>query len=129
LRTSSCNRKLTRHRGPEVESWVGVQDGEAYEKEWPLLPFLALADGAHSVIEEFSYFTLREEATDDKPTTSLFGISCTRQIDARELINRPEDVTRSTVQKAIVVIGNKPQQFTHLKERLSVVTKAWFAQK
>jgi hypothetical protein len=93
------------------------------------LPFLALADGAHAVIEEFSYFTLRKEAADGKPATSLFGISCTRQIDARELINRPEDVTRSTVQKAIVVIGDKPQQFTHLKERLSVVTKAWFAQK
>jgi hypothetical protein len=81
------------------------------------------------VVEEFSYFTLRKEGSDDRAPTSLFGISCTRQVDARELINRPDDVTRSTVQKAIVVIGDKPHQFSHLKERLSIVTKAWFAQK
>lgn len=50
-------------------------------------------------------------------------------MDASQLLNRPADVTRSTVQKAVVVIADSPQYFGVLRERLSVVTKAWFAQR
>jgi hypothetical protein len=78
--------------------------------------------------EDFSYFTLLRPATETAPATSLFGISCTRQMDASQLLKRPADVTRSTVQKAVVVIADSPQYFGVLRERLSVVTKAWFAQ-
>jgi hypothetical protein len=78
--------------------------------------------------EDFSYFTLLRPARDSLPATSLFGISCTRQMDAAALISRPSDVTRSTVQKAVVVIADSPQYFGMLRERLSVVTHAWFAQ-
>ena len=37
-------------RGPEVETWFGVEDGfdPAEEFQWPLLPFMALSDGAHA---------------------------------------------------------------------------------
>ncbi|KAH0551250.1 hypothetical protein GP486_007452, partial [Trichoglossum hirsutum] len=117
--------------GPEVESWFGVEDGSdpAIENEWPLLPFMALSDGAHTATEDFSYFTLRHEAVGEQPASSLFGISCTRQMDANELISRPKDVTRSTVQKAVVVIADSPQFFGYLRERLSMVTNAWFAQR
>ncbi|KAG9971803.1 hypothetical protein KCU78_g23490, partial [Aureobasidium melanogenum] len=89
-------------RGPEVERWVGVDQGydPAIDNDWQLLPFLALSDGAHAATEDFSYFTLVLKST---PERSLFGISCTRQLDSRELLNRPADVTRSTVQKAVVV--------------------------
>ena len=38
-------------------------------------------------------------------------------------------MTRSTVQKAVVVIADSPQSFGMLRTRLSVVTKAWFAQR
>jgi len=79
--------------------------------------------------EDFSYFTLLRPETDMKPATSLFGISCTRQLDSTQLINRPADVTRSTVQKAVVVIADSPQFFGMLRERLSIVTQAWFAQR
>lgn len=79
--------------------------------------------------EDFSYFTLLRPATATGPATSLFGISCTRQLDASQLINRPADVTRSTVQKAVVVIADTPQHFGMMRERLSVVTQAWFAQR
>jgi hypothetical protein len=50
-------------------------------------------------------------------------------MDAAQLISRPSDVTRSTVQKAVVVIAGSPQQFGMLRERLGVVTTAWFAQR
>ncbi|KAI3331406.1 transport protein Avl9-domain-containing protein [Ustulina deusta] len=119
------------HRGPEVERWFGVPEGRdpAVEWDWTLLPFMALSDGAHASAEDFSYFTLVRPATDDSPTTSLFGISCTRQMEAAQLLVRPPDVTRSTVQKAVVVIADTPQFFGMLRERLSVVTSAWFAQR
>ena len=80
-------------------------------------------------MEDFSYFTLRRRATSGNPSSSVFGISCTRQMDANELLNRPADVTRSTVQKAVVAIADSPQSFGHLREKLSMVTAAWFAQR
>ncbi|EDN91731.1 hypothetical protein SS1G_07591 [Sclerotinia sclerotiorum 1980 UF-70] len=118
-------------RGPEVEYWFGAEEGTdpAVENEWPLLPFMALSDGAHASTEDFSYFTLLRPARENLPPTSLFGISCTQQMDASILRNRPADVTRSTVQKAVVVIADSPQFFGMLRERLGVVTKAWFAQR
>ncbi|ROW09689.1 hypothetical protein VMCG_02214 [Cytospora schulzeri] len=118
-------------RGPEVESWYGVPEGAdpSVDYGWGLLPFMALSDGAHASTEDFSYFTLLRPATETEPPTSLFGISCTRQMDSNALLNRPADVTRSTVQKAVVVIADNPQTFGALRERLSVVTYAWFAQR
>ena len=93
-----------------------------------MLPFLALTDGAHCSTEDFSYFTLKHTGG-AKPTT-LFGISCTRQLDSRELIDRPADVTRSTVQKAVVVVADSPTIFLgSVKQQLGAVTQAWFAQK
>lgn len=79
--------------------------------------------------EDFSYFTLLRPEGPTGPSTSLFGIACTRQLDSSQLINRPADVTRSTVQKAVVIIADSPQAFGMLRERLSIVTKAWFAQR
>ncbi|EFQ27644.1 transporter Avl9 [Colletotrichum graminicola] len=118
-------------RGPEVELWFGAAEGvdPAVEYDWGLLPFMALSDGAHLSSEDFSYFTLLRPATATGPATSLFGISCTRQLDASKLLNRPAEVTRSTVQKAVVVIADTPQHFGMMRERLSVVTQAWFAQR
>jgi hypothetical protein len=83
----------------------------------------------HRSTEDFSYFTLLRPAKSNVPARSLFGISCTRQMDASALVNRPADVTRSTVQKAVVVIADSPQFFGVLRERLSVVTNAWFGQR
>lgn len=86
-------------------------------------------DATPSSTEDFSYFTLLRPTTETSSPTSLFGISCTRQIDAAQLLNRPPEVTRSTVQKAVVVIADSPQSFGMLRERLSVVTQAWFSQR
>ncbi|GFF30148.1 late secretory pathway protein AVL9 [Aspergillus udagawae] len=117
-------------RGPEIELCIGEEDIDiAAKNDWSLLPFMALSDGAHASTEEFSYFTLRKKETETAPATSLFGIACSRQLDSNLLINRPADVTRSTVQKAVVVITDTPQSVGQLREKLSVVTSAWFAQR
>ncbi|ORX40483.1 transport protein Avl9-domain-containing protein [Kockovaella imperatae] len=101
-----------------------------------ILPFLALPDGAHLTEEDYSYFhcsyrppngTVAEQ-TDVPVGTTLFGISCNRQLQASELLVRPSDVTRTTVQKAIVVIASQPV-FGPIRDRLGVVTRAFFAQR
>ncbi|KAJ0425905.1 transport protein Avl9-domain-containing protein [Aspergillus carlsbadensis] len=116
-------------RGPEVELCIGPEGTDpAAENDWSLLPFMALSDGAHLSTEEFSYFTLRRKGTDTEPPTSLFGIACSRQIDSKALIYKSPDVTRSTVQKAVVVVTDKPRSLGQLREKLSIVTSAWFAQ-
>lgn len=89
------------------------------------LPFLALPDGAHMRDEDYSYFHLL------CPTVSqstVFGISCNRQISSDQLLNRTADITRSTVQKAIVVLASKPV-FGPIRDKLGVITRAFFAQK
>jgi len=72
--------------------------------------------------EDYTYFNLRHV------DTTLFGISCTRQMASSELLNRPAEVTRSTIQKALVVLARKPV-FGPIREKLGVVTRAWFLQK
>ncbi|KAJ5167003.1 uncharacterized protein N7482_005784 [Penicillium canariense] len=117
-------------RGPEIEHCIGDEGTDpATDNDWSLLPFMGLSDGAHLSTEEFSYFTLRRKETSNAPATSLFGIACSRQIDSNLLINRPPEVTRSTVQKAVVVVTDSPQRVGQLREKLSVVTSAWFAQR
>lgn len=119
-------------RGPEIEHWFGAGDHDpTAENDWQLIPYMALPDGAHQSEEEFSYFSLVHIASEGKDIepTSVFGISCIRQMDASELIYRSEEVTRSAVQKAVVAITDKPQAFSVLREKLGAVTRAWFAQK
>ena len=129
---------LTLCRGPEVESWFGVPENTdpSVDNDWSFLPFMALSDGAHSFEEDFSYFTLRRKLSGEErasstahPHLSLFGMSCTRQLDAKELIDRPDDVTRSTVQKSLVIVTEKPWMFPTWREKLSLVTRAWFLQR
>lgn len=55
-------------------------------------------------------------------------ISCNRQIVSTDLINPGSDVTRSTVQKAVVVLANQPV-FGCIRDKLGVVTRALFAQR
>ncbi|KAH9826079.1 Transport protein Avl9 [Teratosphaeria destructans] len=119
-------------RGPEVEHWIGAEGSDpTAENDWQLIPYMALPDGAHQNEEEFSYFSLVHKAHggQDVEPTSVFGISCCHQIDASALLWKSEDVKRSAVQKAVVAITDRPQSFTALREKLSVVTRAWFAQK
>jgi hypothetical protein len=145
-------------------------EGQAlYDRnDWSLLPFMALSDGAHMMLEDFSYFTLLNKAVspssdtqppsdpadaneasavaESQPSTttstssnaneyvpaagdsSLFGIACTRQIRADRLKRRSADVTRSSVQKAVVVVVKDVRGLGELRTRLGMVTEAWFGQ-
>ena len=42
---------------------------------------------------------------------TVFGISCNRQINSTELLNKGAEITRSTVQKAIVILASKVRPF------------------
>ncbi|MBW0466969.1 hypothetical protein O181_006684 [Austropuccinia psidii MF-1] len=90
------------------------------------LPFLALPDGAHLKTEDYSYFHLFLPHISTNST--IFGISCNRQIVSTDLINPGAEVTRSTVQKAVVVLANQPV-FGCIRDKLGVVTRALFAQR
>ncbi|CEP63224.1 Avl9p LALA0_S07e05248g [Lachancea lanzarotensis] len=131
-------------KGPEVEYSYGLPEGLEASKLWPYLPFQALPDGSHSFEETFTYFTLVYNKVErcgppaegaatiasDKiqDYTTLFAISCSRQIRTEELLLKGNDVTRSTVQKAIVVVARKPI-FGQIKDKLSIVTNAFFLQR
>ena len=52
-----------------------------------------------------------------------------QQIPADSLKWKSKDVTRSAVQKAVVAITEQPERFSKLREKLSVVTRAWFDQR
>ncbi|KAF9437796.1 late secretory pathway protein avl9 [Entomortierella beljakovae] len=104
----SAKTKLTRLEVPE---------------EWSLLPFLALPDGSHQSDEDFTYFHLPPVKGREDTAATLFGISCNRQVLTKDLVVKTDDVTRSSVQKAVVPI------FGILRQRLAVVTAAWFGQR
>ncbi|KAK0942995.1 hypothetical protein LTR29_005375 [Friedmanniomyces endolithicus] len=147
-------------RGPEISHWFGTSPAGSdplEDKEdnsgWGLIPYMALPDGAHRGVEEFSYFSLvyhgdknrkkdggegageeagqeaGQEVGDSSAGTSIFGISCCQSIPASSLLWKSEDVTRSAVQKAVVALTDQPERFSKLREKLRVVTRAWFAQR
>ncbi|KAF7348255.1 UDENN domain-containing protein [Mycena sanguinolenta] len=109
--------------GPRIE----YSRGDIFEDEEvvKILPFLALPDGAHLSAEDYSYFHLVPSGPN--PTT-IYGISCNQQIAASALLVKMPDVTRSTVQKAVVVLASKPI-FGPIRDKLGVVTTALFHQK
>jgi hypothetical protein len=87
-----------------------------------LLPQLALPDGSHITDSGYVYFTLR----DDKNT--FHCSSCFRQINASELVNKDESVSRSFVQKAVIVLSRLPL-YGEVRAKLQPTTEAFFAQR
>ncbi|RCH83089.1 late secretory pathway protein avl9, partial [Rhizopus stolonifer] len=126
--------------GPIVEHSIPLLPSQTLEEQkvlgkvelpekWSFLPFLALPDGAHQKDKDFAYFHL-PPIHDWVPAgdTTLFGISCNRQIASKDLLVKTPDITRVIVQKAIVVLAKQPI-FGPLREKLAISTASWFAQR
>ncbi|KAJ3158458.1 late secretory pathway protein avl9 [Irineochytrium annulatum] len=67
------------------------------------------------------------EEHDYHPST-LFGLACFRQIAADDLLIKTADMTRSSVQKAVVILAKEPI-LGSVKTKLGLVTQAFFGQR
>lgn len=112
--------------GPRIEFFQG--DIFTDEEVSTTLPFLALPDGAHLSAEDYSYFHLVPSSSLKPNPSTIFGISCNRQIASSSLLVKDPDVTRSTVQKAVVILASEPV-FGPIRDKLGVVTRALFEQR
>lgn len=99
-------------------------------KRWKHLPSLALPDGSHNYEQDYIYFHLEDELGQDteKPNKTVFGVSCYRQINASELLNKDIDVTRNTLQKSVCILSRSPF-YSSLRLKLHSITTAYFEQK
>ncbi|KAJ7369780.1 late secretory pathway protein avl9 [Desmophyllum pertusum] len=100
--------------------------------EWRFLPFLALPDGAHNCEQDTTVFHLPSLSTaavsKQNLQSTIFGISCYKQMDTKDLKIKKEDVTRSTVQKSVCILSSLPL-YGYLKEKLKVATRVYFDEK
>ena len=143
-----CVVDFHHQRGPEIQWWKSNYHPNYTTDLFKNLPFQALPDGSHLFEETFSNFNLAYDFKscksiddlaglndfkgDPRNLKTLFGCSCVRQLKTRELapeeLERNKDITRSMVQKAVVVISRKQPIFTKIKEKLSIVTHSYFQQ-
>ena len=106
--------------------------------EWRFLPYLALPDGCHNYDEDSVYFSLPCPETSKasksvgdgskKLCSVVHGIACCRQLDAKDVLSRTEELTRSTVQKSVCVLSRVPV-FGFIEAKLNLVTHAYFNSK
>ncbi|XP_054727701.1 late secretory pathway protein AVL9 homolog [Anastrepha obliqua] len=89
---------------------------------WKYLPTLALPDGSHNFADDTVFFNLPSLT---EPTESVYGVSCYRQIPIEKLKIRTADMTRSTVQKSIVILARLPI-YGYIEVKLSLITDAFF---
>ncbi|EMP31548.1 Late secretory pathway protein AVL9 like protein, partial [Chelonia mydas] len=109
---------------PPLVSGEG-HDSHSLPEEWKYLPFLALPDGAHNYQEDTVFFHLPPRCGD---RTTIYGVSCYRQIEAKALKVRQADVTRETVQKSVCVLSQLPL-YGLLQAKLQLITHAYFEEK
>lgn len=82
---------------------------------------IKFADGSHQSDEDFTYFHLPPVKSRKDVASTLFGISCNRQILTKDLVVKTDDVTRSSVQKAIVVLATQVlYSYFHLTNNLQL---------
>jgi hypothetical protein len=86
---------------------------------------MCLPDGAHAVTQEFIYFHLPPSPLNSK---TMFGLACFRQIDSKDLLHMTSDVTRTKVQKSVVILSCHPI-LPSLRSKLGLVTMAYFEQR
>ncbi|XP_067648728.1 late secretory pathway protein AVL9 homolog isoform X2 [Haliotis asinina] len=97
-------------------------DSHDVPERWKHLPSLALPDGAHNYVKDTVFFHLPSQ---DGGRKTVYCVSCYRQMDAKDLINKTADVTRSTVQKSVCVLSRLPL-YGLIKAKLELITHAYF---
>ncbi|CAG9096972.1 unnamed protein product [Plutella xylostella] len=91
---------------------------------WRHLPALALPDGSHNYLSDTIFFHLPGLS---EPAHTVYAISCFRQIPLEEVVQKTDDMTRSSVQKSVCVICRYPL-FGRLAVKMELVVRAWFLQ-
>lgn len=103
-----------------------ISGGEVHStetpKEWKNLPSLAIPDGAHNYVKDTIYFHLPAREGYHR---TVHGVACYRQIDSKDLRNRTDDITRSTVQKSVCVLSYLPL-YGLIQAKLELITHAYF---
>ena len=84
------------------------------EEKLNKLAEISLPDGSHLTDSGYVYFTL---ADSDPSKEKWYCISCYRQIKSSDVRNNSLDVSRSFIQKAVVVLSKLPL-FGELRAKL-----------
>ncbi|KAL3831475.1 hypothetical protein ACJMK2_023218 [Sinanodonta woodiana] len=100
----------------------GPVDSNDVPPEWRHLASLALPDGAHNHMQDTIYFHLPARFAHHR---TVYGVACYRQMDAKDLVNKTDDVTRSTVQKSVCVLSKLPL-YGLIQAKLELITHAYF---
>ncbi|XP_065065911.1 late secretory pathway protein AVL9 homolog [Rhopilema esculentum] len=96
---------------------------------WHPLLHISLPDGAHNFENDFTFFQLPQISNQNNvETSSVFGIACFQQISSSELLVKSADVTRTSVQKSVVILLRMPL-FGFIHAKLSLITQAYFNEK
>ena len=88
-----------------------VQRDEDYTYFHLHLPNLLSATSLCSSSTSSLTSTTANDSVTRELNETVFGISCNRQINSTELLNKGAEITRSTVQKAIVILASKVRPF------------------
>lgn len=118
-------------RGCQVDfSYPPLIEGQPHDShdvpsEWKHLPFLALPDGAHNYEADTIYFHLPGRG---EHKSTIYGVSCYRQINTQDLLYKTADVTRGTVQKCVCVLSKLPL-YGLIQAKLELITHAYFCER
>ena len=78
-------------------------EGDLDEEVLKSLTFLGLPDGSHSVDEDYSFFI-----TPDGKGQLFYCVSCYWQIKSSDLLTKDVNVSRSFVQKSVLLLSYIP---------------------
>jgi len=117
-------------RGAEVDyvypEFKNVNLNKHLPVPWLHLLHLALPDGVHNYDGDYTFFLLPKLTKQNMEKHGvLYGVACFQQISSKELKVKTDDVTRTTVQKSIVILLQKPL-FGYILTKLNLVTQAYF---
>ncbi|KRY20736.1 Late secretory pathway protein AVL9 -like protein [Trichinella patagoniensis] len=116
-------KSLVEHVYPAINGKTEIADDDL-PTLWKTLPSLALPDGAHNHDADFVYFHLPDLSN---PNSTVYGVSYVRQIAAKDLREKSNDITRSTVQKSICAVSSSPL-YGLLMPKLESISKVYFEQ-